>query len=623
MQLSRKLKFFCSAGFLALLYTSSAISAPVSIQDVAKTAIENNPEVEAKWHEFLSSGYEIGAARAGYKPKVDLNADYGAETRDYGPNRDFTGGGADLTITQMLYDGFETSYNVERFENSRLVRYYELIEAVENVALNSFLAYEDVMRNRELVSLATQNFRQHQKVFNQIEASSKAGVARRADFEQAKGRLALAESNLLIELSNLHDVSARYLRIVGELPKEEMNEIELSSERLPASIKEVMEMAYKGNPSFHAAIRNIQAAESSVKLEKSNYQPRLDLNGQYKLRDYDDVGNSENQQSARVSLQFSYNLYKGGRDAANISRSHEQVNVAKDLRHKACIDMRQNLQISHNDISKLRDQLPILDQHRQSSNLVRTAYNDQFDIGQRTLLDLLDAENEFFQSSRAYTNAKYDFSSAQARTLAGMGELLAELKIARTGLPTLNDLGAQEFKIDPEHACPAIDIADSLQKVVELDTDGDGVPDHLDLCPDTPKTDKVDEKGCSIFESVEVRQTLKIEFGLDSTVIADKYKSAIQELADFLNRFPATKVEIQGHASKEGPAAYNLKLSQGRADAIAKVLISEFDIPTERVTAVGYGFNRPLIDMLTQEAFNVNRRSEAVVTAITKEVVER
>lgn len=468
-QFPRKLSFFCGAAFLAFSFASPVLSAPVTIQEIAQKAIEHNPDVESKWHEFLSSTYDIGAARAGYRPKVDLNAEYGTEKRNYGTDESFSGGGADLTITQVLYDGFETKYNVERFESSSLVRYYELMDSVENVALSSFVAYQDVMRNRELVSLASQNFKQHKKVYSQIESSSNAGVARRADFEQAKGRLALAESNLLTELSNLHDVSARYLRVVGELPKEEMAIVELNSDLVPQNIKDVMEMAYQGNASFHTAIRNVQAAESTVKVEKSSYQPRLDLNGQYKVRNYNDGGRtSDHERGGRLSLQFSQNLYRGGRDEANISRSFEDVNVAKEMRHKACIDMRQNLQISYNDISKLQEQMPILDQHRQSSNLVRTAYNDQFDIGQRTLLDLLDAENEFFQSSRAYTNAKYDFSTAKAKTLAGMGQLLVELKIARTGLPTLSDLGAQEIKVNSEYACPAIDISDSLKYVVEV-----------------------------------------------------------------------------------------------------------------------------------------------------------
>lgn len=470
MRLSNKLGLFCGASFLALLYTAPALSSAVTIQESVQKAIEHNPDVESKWHDFLASGYEIEVARSGYRPSIDLNAEYGLERRNYGPDESFSGGTADLTITQMLYNGFETKSNVERFESSSLVRYYELIDSVESVALSSFIAYQDVVRNRELVSLASENFKQHKRVYKQIEASSNAGVARRADFEQAKGRLALAESNLLTEVSNLHDVSARYLRVVGELPKEEMPFAELNSDLVPQNIKDVMEMAYQGNASFHAALLNIQVAETTVKLEKSSYKPRLDLSGQFKLSNYDDTGRvDDHQRDTRVLLQFSQNLYRGGRDKANIKRSYEEVNTAKDLRHKACIDMRQNLQISHNDISKLKEQIPILDQHRQSSNLVRTAYNDQFDIGQRTLLDLLDAENEFFQSSRAYTNAKYDYSTAKAKTLAEMGQLLVELDITRTGLPKLSDLGAQKIKVNSEYACPAIDVSDSIKYTVNID----------------------------------------------------------------------------------------------------------------------------------------------------------
>jgi adhesin transport system outer membrane protein len=608
---------------ISLLWVvNPAVADPVQVNQIVKKAIENNPDVNAKWHEFLASGYEVGAAQSGYRPSVDFNADYGFQTRNYGPNSEFTGGEAALTVTQMLYDGFETRFNIERFENTRLVRYFELMDAVEMVSLESFIAYQDVLRHRELVRLARDNFKEHQRVYNQIEKSTKAGVARRADFEQANGRLALAESNLFTELSNLHDVSARYLRIVGELPVDEMNPAEFNDQLIPQDIQTVMELAYQGNPGFHAAIRNIHAAESTVKTEKSNFQPRLNLTARYGVRDYDDLGNSQNRQDGRIALEFSYNFYSGGRDQANLNRAFEEVNVAKDLRHKACIDMRQELQIAYNDTIKLQEQIPVLNQHRLSSNRVRAAYSDQFDIGQRTLLDMLDAENEYFQSSRAHTDAKFNYNIALARVLAGMGQLVTTLEVTRNALPSLQDLSAEQVKIHAEYACPAPDIRETLKQPV-LDTDKDGVPDHQDLCPNTPITDKVDEKGCSIFDEKEINQTLKIEFDVDSSVVKQEYKAAIGELADLLKRFPETVVEIQGHASKQGSARYNRELSQRRADSVAKVLIEEFGIAADRVTSIGYGFSRPLLDFLTPEAHSVNRRIEAKVTGKSQEVVKR
>lgn len=159
--------------------------------------------------------------------------------------------------------------------------------------------------------------------------------------------------------------------------------------------------------------------------------------------------------------------------------------------------------------------------------------------------------------------------------------------------------------------------------VVVADSDNDGVPDANDLCPGTPSTDKVDATGCSIFTEKEVNFTLKAQFDNDSAVIKPEYNAEIADLAAFLKRFPGTDVEIGGHASNVGSAAYNLKLSQRRAEAVASVLSNEHGISAGRVTATGYGVTRPKVEGNTPAAHAANRRIEAVVTATVKEKVER
>lgn len=461
----RKLLACLVASSCLISATAYAQMPSATIADVARKAIETNPEVQASWHAFLASGHDTEFARGGYRPIVDFTAGYGHEHRDwenYDGKRNFSGAAAELSLTQMLYDGMRTRSEVERFQSAQLVRYFELLDDVENTALQAMNAYEDVMRYRELVALAEENFEEHIQVFNQIEESARAGVARRADLEQISGRLSLAEANLLTEISNLHDVSARYLRIVGELPADNLAPVSLNDSNLPADVREALRLAYQGNPAFHAAIRNIHAQESAVNTARSEFRPRLNLTARYGTQDYDDLGRNNRRNDGRIALEFRYNLYNGGRDQASLQRAYEEVNIAKNQRDKACVDLRQTLQIAINDVRKLDEQLPALNQHRISSDRVRTAYKDQFDIGQRTLLDVLDSENEYFQASRAYTNALYDRSIAAARALTLMGELLPALDVVRAGLPSLADLGAETFPVDADSACPDLDVNSSI-----------------------------------------------------------------------------------------------------------------------------------------------------------------
>ena len=435
----------------------SAAQPPVMLQDAVKKAIVSNPEVQARWHAFLASQHEQDVARGGFFPRVDLSAGTGREnlTQPNQPTTNLTRRGATLSLNQMIYDGFATRDEVARLAYAKLTRYYEVLDASESTALEAVRAYVDVLRYRELSRLAQENLALHQQLFNQIQERVQAGVGRRVDLEQAGGRLALAQSNVLTEASNLHDVSARYLRIVGELPPGEMLAPALLEQGIPPSIEEALKLAYQGSPSFNAAIENVRAAQAEAHARQANFQPRVGLRASKDVA-FNDNGISGRRDDQVIELVLNYNLYKGGSDLAQKRQYAERVELSKDLRDKACRDIRQTLSIAFDDIQNLSRQLGYLDQHQLAIEKAREAYRKQYDIGQRTLLDLLDTENEYFQARRAYVNASYEHAIAYARTLAGMGRLLPALQVGRDGMPTAQELGQDRQEIDPNSQCPAI-----------------------------------------------------------------------------------------------------------------------------------------------------------------------
>lgn len=448
--------------FLALSCVfSQAFAAPVApgpLRDAVRKAVVMNPEVQARWHGFRAAEAEQDVARGGYYPQVDLTAGVGRErqTRPGSGTDHFNRRGATLSLNQMVYDGFFTRNEVARMGYARLARYYELVEVSEVTALEVVRAYGDVLRYRELVRLAKENYVEHKLVSDQIGERAAAGVGRRVDLEQAVGRLSLAESNLLTEVSNLHDVSARYLRLVGEMPPEAMPEFgaSLRAEPLPASVQEALRGAFNTNPALNAAIENVRAGQSLVEVRRAANQPRVDLRARQSV-DQNLNGLDGHSRDSVVEVVLSYNLFRGGADQARIRQAAEGLNQAKDLREKACRDLRQTLSIAFNDSHRLVEQLRYLDQHQLSIEKAREAYRRQFDIGQRSLLDLLDTENEYFQARRAYVNASYDLITAQARTLTGMGQLMSALEVSRDDLPSAAQAGQDRIDSDPADLCPA------------------------------------------------------------------------------------------------------------------------------------------------------------------------
>ncbi|WP_197432952.1 TolC family outer membrane protein [Janthinobacterium sp. B9-8] len=417
---------------LALAFSGIGVqaAAPATLQDAAERAITNNPELRARWFEFRASVEDVAAARGGYLPQVDFQAYAGREwqKRPSGDTGGFNHPGASLTLRQMLFDGFATSNEVQRLGYARLTRYYELLSSSDQVAYESVRAYQDVLRYRELVALAQDNYALHKEILGQIEERVKAGVGRRVDLEQASGRLALAESNWLTDLSNLHDVSARFQRIVGEAPAASLAPAQDLRAALPKEGNAALAMALKQNPGFLAAVSNIRSARSDAETRKSNNYPKLELVAKQAIdSDRDNINGTF--QDRTIQLNLNYNLFSGGRDSARTRGAVEKLNSAYELRDKTCRDIRQTTQIAWNDVRRLNEQMKFLDQHQLSTEKSRDAYRKQFDIGQRTLLDLLDTENELFTAKRAVVAAVYDLKTSEAGILTQTHQLLSALKL--------------------------------------------------------------------------------------------------------------------------------------------------------------------------------------------------
>lgn len=432
----------------ASLYAPGTTDLPSTIQQT----IISNPDVNAAWANFSASGSDVRVAQGNYLPSIDISAGVGRQDQQNDGRGSYSSDFAELTLTQMVFDGFATRNEVERLDRTRLIAYFELLGASEEVTLEAFQTYLDVLRYREMVRLAQDNYREHQRVFAQIEERALSGAGRGVDLEQISGRLALAESNLMTEASNLHDVTARYQRIVGELPPQNMSPAPSLADELPADVNQAVEMAFEGNPEFHAAIENIAVQRAEQGAAKAAFMPRLDIQGRTGTNNQDDsiAGRSDEHS---IQLVASMNLYRGGSDSAAFDAATTRIEQAVSQRETACTNVRQTTQIAYNDTQRLREQLSYLNEHRQSINRVRGAYQQQFDIGQRTLLDVLDSENEYFEASRAYANAEFDLTLAQARTLAAMGQLMHTLEVVRDDIPTLAELGYDDATLSAEMAC--------------------------------------------------------------------------------------------------------------------------------------------------------------------------
>jgi OOP family OmpA-OmpF porin len=155
-----------------------------------------------------------------------------------------------------------------------------------------------------------------------------------------------------------------------------------------------------------------------------------------------------------------------------------------------------------------------------------------------------------------------------------------------------------------------------------LDSDGDGVLDSADACPGTKSGVSVDTRGCPQPKEERVQVALDVKFATGKADIDPGYTADLKKVGEFMNTYPTTVTTIAGHTDNQGDAAMNKRLSQQRADNVRQYLIDNFAIAGERITAVGYGAEKPIADNATAAGRQQNRRIEAVIETTVKRAAE-
>ncbi len=590
-----------------LIGTSFSVvhAAPVTLSEIASKAVLTNPEVVAKWHEFKASGFERDVTWGRNLPTLDVLYGTAFEHREtplYVPpgERKYNFQNTKATLKQNLFEGFATLNDTRRLEHATLVRFFEMLDASESAALDASTAYIDVWRHRKLVEFAEENYVTHRLAYTKVKERAQSGVGRQVDMETAAGRLALAESNLLTETANLHDVSARYQRIIGDLPKDDMEEPpSILSKNLPKDRAESIKVGFEKAPRLKAAFENILSAKRNVEVQKSGFYPRVDAYIE-ETRDKNDGGYTGNTNASTAGITLSWNLFRGFQDKARKSKAAEEVNIAKDLREKVCREVRQNLSMAFNEHVRLTEQLQYLDQHQLSADKVREAFRNQFDIGQRTLLDVLDTENEYYTAQRDYLNAEMDMMIADAKYRAMSGNLLDTLNLKNLDMTPPKPVTAPDD--DMFTTCPAEPIGISqtdkealFNQALEKDR-----LTRVKAAPPTPK---------QIIKSAKPVVITGANFDFDSATLKPGADAKLKPVVEFAGKYPEADMEVIGHTDDIASEAYNLKLSEKRAASVKNWLV-QAGVDAKRIKARGMGKAQPIADNATKEGRAQNRRVE-------------
>jgi len=415
---------------LAIAVTPFSLSYAQSLNTVIAEAVLSNPQVQSVMNARNAVFEEVKQASAGYRPKIDIGVGVGYEkTKNFpGDDTELKRNEANLSLNQMLFDGFRTSSEVDR-QSARLNSInHRLREISEETALEAARAYLEILKRNSLVEQAKNTLLTHVRIFDQIRRRSESGVGTIASIKQAEGRLALAEVNVLSAENNRLDALSSYERVTGHKPASSLEDPIIEESWIPETFEQALERAYAKHPTLKLASSDVKAARAQYEAARSLMFPTLNLEvNRTWNNNIDGVEGRNEDLTAMVRLR--YNLYNGGADKARVRQTRHQIDEAKNIQSDAARQTLQSLDLSWNAYEILGRQMDFLEQHVTSTESTRDSYLQQFNIGQRSLLDLLDTENEVFSSQNAFNEAIYDHMLAQYRLLSGTGELLDVLEL--------------------------------------------------------------------------------------------------------------------------------------------------------------------------------------------------
>ncbi|MGE0487377.1 MAG: TolC family outer membrane protein [Gammaproteobacteria bacterium] len=417
--------FIGAAMLVALVCGAPGSTLAITLEDAVEQALASNPTVLQAEAEMRAAGHDVRQARAGYFPSLDLDTRYGREHTNI-KQLSVAGNDVDdlwrresgLTVTQLLWDGNATRSEVHRRVSLLNSAEHSLADTRNALAFRAAEAYLDVLRNRELVELARGNAESHARTLENVRAKFKSGVGNKADVEQATARLALAHSTVAAREGALLEAQARYERVVGDAPSADLARPQVGPSGLvkagavdPAELSTATDSAQQRALSDHPLVlqstADVEAAQAAIKAARAGYHPQINLEGSLR-RDNNLAGVAGNRNADALMVVARWNLFRGGADRARELAAAERKVSAQDQLEDAMRRIAENVAIAYQARATSESRITYLGQHVASSEGTLQAYRAQFELNRRTLLDVLNAENELFNARSNLVIGTYD-----------------------------------------------------------------------------------------------------------------------------------------------------------------------------------------------------------------------
>jgi outer membrane protein len=397
-------------------------------------AYQNNPQINSQRAATRATDESVGVALSGYRPQVAATAQIGEQYLDtlskgtgVIPYTKSTGAAVTstygVTTKQTLFNGFQTASRTRQAEGQVFGARETLRVTEQQILLNAATAYMNLLRDAALLELQRNNVKVLEATLRQTRDRFTAGEVTRTDLAQAESSLAAGRSSLHAAESNYTTSKSAYVQVIGVEPGK-LASASPVDRFFPPTLSAALARAASQNPAIAKAMFDVDAAVEQVKIQEAALYPSLSLNGSFQ-KGFGSATNLSNLEtlSGSVIAQLSAPIYQGGAEYANIRQAKETLGQRRLDLDTARLSVQQNVTQSWGQLEAAKAQVDATTAQVTSSEIALDGVREEARVGQRTTLDVLNAQQALVQARTSLVTAQHDRIVASYAVLASVGSL--------------------------------------------------------------------------------------------------------------------------------------------------------------------------------------------------------
>ena len=391
------------------------------------SAYENNPTLRAERARQRATDEGVSQALSGWRPTIIADGDAGFEEVEGNPNfadSSTNPAGFSVSVNQPIFRGFQTVNGTEQAERLVLAGRQTLLGVEQDVLLDGVTAYMNVLRDGRIVTLRKENVNNLSEQLKGTRARFKVGELTQTDVAQSRARLSQARSDLATARANLAASRADYVRVIGRAPAS-LKYPKSIRRKLPKTLDEAIAMAQQHNPGVLTARYNEEASKFAVDVAFGDLLPTADVVGRYSHRE-EPTSVINRTDTLSVVGQVSVPLYQAGRERSEVREAKQVNHQRKQEVLEAVRNIRDQTVTAWNAWIAARESIKSDTDQVEANKLAYRGIQQEALVGSRTILDVLDTNEDLINSRILLVGSRRDEVVAAFQLLSATGALTAE-----------------------------------------------------------------------------------------------------------------------------------------------------------------------------------------------------